>query len=127
MNERHDPTEQKALESLIGAILHQFGASEMVSDQEIEEFLSQGYSLSEEQQIALSKLGDNPLEWITNKRDDAGMVNIIRDETVELAGMYRHSSDEKLDCETKKLIEEKRRQIIAKIRRKRKDLERPRD
>jgi phytoene dehydrogenase-like protein len=127
MNDRYDPSEQKALESLVSAILHQFGSSEAISDKEIEEFLEEGYSLSEEQRNALAKLGDDPLAWITNELDDSRIPAAIREKTAELAGMHRHGSDEELDSETRKLIEQKRQQIIDRLRQKGKDVERPRD
>jgi hypothetical protein len=127
MNERYDRREQRALESLVSALLHQFGTREPVSDKEIDEFLEEGYSLSEEQRSALAKLGDDPLAWMTNQRDNSGMAAVVREETTELAGMYRQGSDEGIDDETKKLIEQKRQQIIDRLRRKGKDVERPRD
>ena len=127
MNEPLNPSEQKALESLISAILHQFGTSEAVSDKEIDELLMKGYSLSEEQKTVLAKLGDDPLVWVTKDTNAARMAAVVREEAAELAGMYRHGSDEALDSETKKLIEEKRKQIINRLRQKGKNLERPRD
>ena len=69
MNEPLNPSEQKALESLISAVLHQFGTSEAVSDKEIDELLRKGYSLSEEQKSALAKLGDDPLVWVTKETE----------------------------------------------------------
>ena len=125
MNDRYDPREQKALESLVSALLHQFGTREAVSDKEIDEFLKEGYSLSEEQRSALAKLGDDPLAWVTNERDDSKVTAVVREATTELAGMYRHGSDEGLDSETRKLIEQKRQQIIERLRQKGKDIERP--
>ena len=127
MNEPLDPSEQKALESLISAVLHQFGTSQALSDKEIDELLEERYSLSEEQQRALAKLGDDPLVWITKETETHRMSALVREEDVELAGMYRHGSDETLDSETKKLIEEKRQQIINRLRQKGKNVERPRD
>ena len=127
MNEPLNPSEQKALESLVSAILHQFGTSEAVSDKEIDELLMKGYSLSEEQKTVLAKLGDDPLVWVTKDTNTARMAAVVREEAAELAGMYRHGSDEALDSETKKLIEEKRKQIINRLRQKGKNLERPRD
>ncbi len=127
MKEALDPTEQKALQSLISAVLHQFGTSDFVSDEEIDEFVQDGYSLSEEQKTALAKLGRTPLAWTTNKSDEPQVAAFVREEVAELAGMYRHGSDETLDAETKKLIEEKRKQIINRLREKGKNVERPRD
>ena len=86
-----------------------------------------GYSLSEEQKTVLAKLGDDPLVWVTKDTNAARMAAVVREEAAELAGMYRHGSDEALDSETKKLIEEKRKQIINRLRKKGKNLERPRD
>jgi hypothetical protein len=127
MNEQYDPREQKALESLVSALLHQFGTREAVSDKEIDDFLEEGYPLSEEQRSALAKLGDHPLAWITKERQDSGMAAVVREETPELAAMYRHGSDEGLDSETRKLIEQKRQQIIERLRQKGTDIERPQD
>ena len=76
---------------------------------------------------ALAKLGDDPLVWITKETETHRMSALVREEDVELAGMYRHGSDETLDSETKKLIEEKRQQIINRLRQKGKNVERPRD
>lgn len=127
MNKQHDPREHKALESLVSAILHQFGTTEAISDKEIDEFLEGGYSLDEEQRSALTELGSNPLSWTADDERDIRATGIVQEATAELAGMYRHSSDEELDNETRKLIEQKRQQIIDRLRQKGKDVERHRD
>jgi hypothetical protein len=127
MNEQHDPRERKALESLVSAILHQFRTTEAISDKEIDEFLAGGYSLDEEQRNALNKLGSNPLSWTATDERDTRAPGVVREATAEFAGMYRHSSDEELDSETRKLIEQKRQQIIDRLRQKGNDVERHRD
>jgi hypothetical protein len=123
MSEALDPAEQKALESLISAVLHQFTNLEPVSDEKIDQLLKQEFSLNDEQRAALQKLGSSPFEWITKKADVPGHISVVREHTPELAGMYRHGSDETLDSQTKKLIEEKRKQIIRRLREKGKNLE----
>ena len=115
MSEPLNPIEQKAMESLISAVLHQFGAGESVSDKEIDEFLNEGYSLSDEQKTALGKLGTSHWTWITAEAGDC-KTPVIREQTAELAGMYRHGSDKTLDSETRKLLEEKRKEIINRLR-----------
>jgi hypothetical protein len=123
MNEALNPGEQKALESLISAVLHQFSNCESVSDEEIDNLLKEGYSLSDEQRNALQKLGGDPFEWMTKKSGAPREGPAVREQAPELAGMYRQGSDESLDSETKKLIEEKRNQIIRRLREKGKNVE----
>jgi len=123
MSEALDPAEQTALESLVSAMLHQFSESKAVSDEDIDQLLKKGYSLNDEQRSALQKLGANPFEWIANKPEAPIDAPVAREHTSEFAGMYRHGSDETLDSQTKKIIEEKRKQIIRRLREKGKKLE----
>src|SRR5436189_4783252 len=106
MNEPRDP-EQTALESLVSAILHQFSPNHPVSDDEVDEFIKNEYVLSDEQRKALANLGD-PRERM--KKDPPAIIVAEQADPLapELAGMYRHSSDEQLDAHTKQLIEQKR-------------------
>jgi hypothetical protein len=118
MSERDNAREQTALESLISVVLHQFDTRDSISEEEIDQFLCEACSLSDEQRNALAKLGHNPLESLMDEGKDHHTPPVLREEMPELAGMYRHGSDAGLDSETRKLIEEKRRQIIERLRQK---------
>jgi hypothetical protein len=107
--------EDLALLALIAGTLHPYAVD--VTDEEIDAVLSKAKPLSEEGRVALDNLGDDPFATIRRVKPRA---NDAADSGL-LAAMHREADDADLDEETQAKLEEKRQEVLDRLR-KRKNL-----
>jgi hypothetical protein len=103
--------EDKAAEALITASLHVWDHE--ISPEQIEEFLSDDVSLSEEDEAALSHMGENPL----GSKASPEPVNHAEacDKTEALLALHRKKPVEGFSEKTEKEIERKREEVRKRI------------
>lgn len=101
--------EDLALLALIAGTLHPFAVD--VTDEEIDAVLSKAKPLSEEGRVALANLGDDP--FATN-RPSKPRANVAVDSGL-LAAMHREADNADLDEETQAKLEEKRREVLDRL------------
>ena len=104
--------ENQALLALIAGTLHPFRVD--VTDDEIDAILSKAKPLSEEGCVALGNLGDNPFATIRPSKPRATVAVDSR----LLAAMHREADDAALDEETQAKLEEKRQEVLERLRKR---------
>lgn len=104
--------ENQAILALIAGTLHPFRID--VTDAEIDAVLSSAKPLSEEGRMALGTLGDNPFATIRRSKP---RVTVAADSGL-LAAMHREADDAALDEETQAKLEEKRQEVLERLRKR---------
>lgn len=102
--------ENQAVLALIAGTLHPFGVD--VTEQEIDAVLSRAKPLSEEGRVALANLGDDPFARFPQpKLRVSASIDLGH-----LAAMHREAESAELDEETQAKLEEKREEVLERLR-----------
>jgi hypothetical protein len=107
--------EDKAVLALIAGTLHPYAGE--VTEEEIESVLASGRTLSAEGRMALEGLGDDPFASMDRTKDRPPAAS----EAGQLAAMHREAVSAELDDETRAKLEEKRQEVLERIRNRNKD------
>lgn len=111
MSDPLNDKEDKAAEALITASLHVWDHE--ISSEQIEAFLNDDMSLSEKDEAALSRIGENPL----NSKAPREPMNDAEtcDKTEALLALHRKKPVEGFSEKTEREIERKREEVRKRI------------
>lgn len=106
-----DDKDVKALEALMTASLHVWDHE--ITTEEIKEFLGGTVSLSQDDEAALAKLGNNPLDKKGSEKPTDESANKRKSEA--LLALHRKKPVQGFSGETEKEIDRKRAEIRKKL------------
>ena len=117
-NDKAESREELALDALLAAALRQ-PEEAPVTDEEIAEFLNSETPLSEEAKAALKKLGPEVVSHLVQREAEAGTLETYDVSKMPLyAAMNRKHATGQHDPETEEELERKRREILARLKKK---------
>jgi hypothetical protein len=111
-----EETERKATEALITAALHVWDHE--VSPDEVNDLLDKEVLLSEAQEAALRRLGENPL---VTKTDSKNVPEMQPSTTEQLLALHRKKPHQGFSSYTEKEIARRREELRGKIIEKRRE------
>lgn len=102
--------ENRALLALIAGALHPYESE--VTDQEIDAVLNSAKPLSAEGSMAMENLGDDPFSTFKSPK----LLTPVLSDSGLMAAMHREADSAEPDDETKAKLDEKRREVLERLR-----------